>query len=374
MSVINLYDVFRHMKQEDLKKMLLEASDHYYNKSEPTMSDQEFDEATKIYAERFPTDDFVNRIGAKVGVTEWEKATHKIPMCSLNKVNTQEEFIKWSDTIGDSHYIIMDKLDGISVDLEYENGKLVKAITRGDGIEGENILNNVRKMKNVLGNIKNFTGSLRGEIIMLVSDFEKLNFILMERCEKEMKNPRNAASGISKRYDGTNSEYLTVLYYDITGDWETEEQKLQWLKDNNIKTCYYKKVTVNDAVNVYNDYEDHLRAQTKYDIDGLVVKCNNVKLQKILGELNGNPKAHIAWKFGAMKAETILENIEWQTGSSGRITPVAILKPVKVGGVVVTKASLHNLKVFNELKPYKNAKVLISRRGDVIPQIEKIIE
>jgi len=363
---------FEKLSKEEFKDLLFKAADHYYNNSESIMSDEDFDKAIILYVKKF--NETFKSIGSPVKVTEWQKAIHKIAMTSLNKVNTKEEFNKWALGIGDEHYVIMDKLDGISIDLEYESGNLVKAITRGDGIEGEDILNNVIKMKNVQQKIAKFTGSLRGEVVMFVTDFERLNEDLMNRGEKEMANPRNGASGIAKRFDGNNSQYLTILYYDVTGDWKTEEEKLLWFKPIGLKTCFWVKVNIEQCIEYYNQYEKILRAETPYDIDGLVVKANSIKLQKQHGMLGDNPKAQVAWKFTSMKAETEVEGIEWSHGQNMRITPVALLKPVKIGGVVVKRASLHNMEMFHALNLGNGDKVLISRRNDVIPYVESVIE
>ena len=365
---------FENMTKKVLRDLLVKASDSYYNSAESIISDEEFDIGFKYFTAKYPNDELNKQIGAKIKTSEWKKALHKIRMCSLNKANTAEEFHKWASTILDKFYIIMDKCDGISIAMEYENGELVKAITRGDGIEGEDIYKNVINMKNVKMTIPNFTGSIRGEIVMFVTDFEQLNVILKEKGEKEHSNPRNTAAGVAKRFDGNNTEFLTVLYYDATGKWETEEQKLNWLNSQGLKTCFWTKCDIHHCQDYYEEYEKHLRAETPYDVDGLVIKANSIALQDKLGLLGENPRAQIAWKFTSMKAETTLLDIDWQVGANRRITPVAVLEPIKVGGVIVRKASLHNLRYFNDLMPYKNARVLISRRGDVIPQIEKIIE
>lgn len=365
---------FEQMHQNELETLLTNASDAYYNKSVPIMSDEEFDLGLSILKSKFPDSEIIKSIGSKVKTTKWEKAFHKIPMTSLNKVNTLSEFIEWSNIIGDSCYILMEKLDGISIDLEYDSGKLVKAITRGDGIYGENILPNVLKMKNVIRELDGFTGSLRGEIIIFVSDFEKLNEFLRFNNEKEMSNPRNAVNGISKRYDGKYSEYCSILFYDVTGDWDTEEKKLHWLEQNGLKTCFWVNCNTEQIITYYNEYERHLRSKTPYDIDGLVIKANSIFLQRKHGELNGNPKAHVAWKFTSMKAETTIEDVEWSHGQNMRITPIAILNPVRIGGVIVKKASLHNMEIFKNLNLGRGDKVLLSRRNDVIPYIESVIE
>lgn len=362
------------MDKIEMKELLIKASNAYYNDSESIISDEEFDNLKDQFAKLYPDDDFLKQIGATVSVSEWKKAKHNIPMSSLNKVNTTAEFKKWANSIGDSFYILEEKLDGISVDLEYAEGKLIKAITRGNGIIGEDIYNNVKLMKNVKLNINNFTGSLRGEIVLFNSDFEKLNEVMRSKGNKEFSNPRNAASGIAKKFDGTNSEYLTVLYYDVTGDFKAESDKMFWLHNQGLKTSFWKKCTVDECIELYNDYEKTLRAKLDYDVDGLVGKANSIDIQTKHGLLGDNPKAQIAWKFTSMKAETTVEGIEWSRGNGTHITPVALLNPIKLGGVVVRRASLHNMEMFRKLNLGKGDRVLISRRNDVIPYVESVIE
>jgi DNA ligase (NAD+) len=268
-------------------------------------------------------------------------------------------------------------LDGSSIDLEYSTGKLISAITRGDGFIGEQILSNVKKMKNVKTYIKGFTGSLRGEIFLFANDYEMLNKKLIAEGSKPLSNPRNGATGIAKRYDGTNAEYLTILYYDLDSkdlSFTTEDQKMEYIELKlGLKVCFYDVVSVEKAITYYDQYEDGERANTPYDIDGLVFKTNNISYQKSLGKLGENPKGQIAWKFTSMKAETEIIDIEWSLGNR-RMTPVGIMKPVQCGGVMISRASLSNLSLFKDMNLGKGDKVLISRRNDVIPHIESVIE
>jgi DNA ligase (NAD+) len=378
---------FESMTRDEMRSILIKASDRYYNstlgdmsQTEDAITDEEFDLLKDRFKKLYPTDEFLKQIGAPVRVTEWKKAQHSIPMTSLNKVNLVDEFIKWSNEIGDKNYVIMDKCDGISIAINYNNGILVKAITRGDGQIGEDITNNVVRMKNVRVNIPRlynhpgFTGSFRGEINLFNDDFELLNNSLRLQNEKTMSNPRNAASGIAKKYSGEHSEYLTVLYYDCTGNWNTEEEKLKWIESQGLKTCFWTKCSTDECIKIYNDYELSKRAKTNYDIDGLVIRANNIALQKHHGMLGENPKAQIAWKFTSMKAQTEIIDIDWSRGNNMRITPVAILNPVKLGGVMVKRASLHNMDIFNSFNLGRGDIVLVKRANDVIPQICEVIK
>lgn len=363
------------MNYNEMKKRLLEACDSYYNKSFSTMSDKDFDELKDEFTRLYPNDPFLKQIGSSVPeVTEWKKESHKIPMASLDKVNLVNEFTDWVHKKKTNDFIVESKIDGISMDLEYQNGYLVKAITRGDGKTGENILRNVVKMKNVKRRISNFNGSIRGEIVLCKDDFVVLNRKMKDNNEKEFVNERNAASGIAKKFNGDNAEFLTIFYYDVTGDWKTEEDKMKWIESQGLKTSYWKKCTQDECIQIYNDFENKLRGEMPYIIDGLVIKINDIKVQEKLGYSvgSGNPNSQIAWKFTAEKKQTRIVEIHWQMGYSGRLTPVAEVEPVYVGGVTITRASLHNYGNFIKMKPYKGAVCVISRRGDVIPYVEQI--
>jgi len=364
-------------KVKEIVKNLRQASHAYYNLSDPIMPDHEFDDLKDELERLDPQNSFLSEIGAPVEITEWKKAKHKISMTSLNKVHTEEEFIKWAKSKGNV-FSIEDKLDGISIDLEYnEDGDLEKAITRGDGFIGEDIYENVRKMQNVKTKLKNFSGSVRGEIFMFLDDFKKVKPLYDKENKKPLKNPRNGSSGIAKKYNGPFSGYLSVLYYDVeteNKEFKTEDEKKEFIrKELGLPLCFYKKVSIQEAIKVYNDYDKSLRAETPYDIDGLVIKCDNIELQKKLGEKGGRPDGQIAWKFPSMKKESKILDIEWSL-SNKRVTPIAILEPTPIGGVEVRHANIHNLSIFKKFDLGIGDKVLISRRGDVIPNIEKVIE
>jgi len=362
-------------KIKQLEEKLRKASNEYYNLDNSSMKDHEFDELKDELEKLDPNNSFLSEVGALVGVTEWNKAEHKISMTSLNKVNTKEEFIKWSEKINDNKYVVMEKLDGISIDLEYKNGELIDGITRGDGIIGESILPNIMKMKNVKRKIDNFSGSLRGEVVLFFDDFKEINNFLKKKNEILLKNPRNSSSGIAKRYDGKFSEFLTILFYDIECEilFNNEIEKLEYISNNlNLKTCFYKKDNINGIIKVYNDYVRVKRSECLYEIDGLVISSNNLKTQKDSGMISGRPKAKIAWKFPPMTKITKLIDVKWSI-QNRRITPIAILEPVMLG-VEVKKANLHNVDNFKKLNLYKNCKVLIKRSGDVIPHLIKKID
>jgi DNA ligase (NAD+) len=363
---------------EIIKKQLVKASDSYYNDAISIMSDEEYDSLYDELSELSPDDLFFSKIGSATKTSEWKKSKHKISMSSLNKVNVEEELINWANTINDELYICEEKLDGISLNLEYENSTLQKGITRGDGFIGENIYSNVIKMKGAQNKIKgNMECSVRGEVVLKRDDFKILTDRAKEANTKIPKNPRNAASGTAKRFDGSNSDLLSVLTYDIEiedYEFETELEKMEALQKLGYEVSPYIVGTIDEIIKHYRKYQTEIRANTPYDIDGLVVKANSLTLQKKLGLVNEKPKAQIAFKFESLKVQTSILDVIWSNGRNRRITPVAKLKPVDVGGITVSNASLHNVEIFNSFKFNYGDIVEISRRNDVIPQIERIIK
>lgn len=354
-----------------LATKIIEASNAYYN-DQPTIEDHEFDALVDELRKLNPQHSVLGAVGAPVkAVSEWLKVKHEIPMQSLNKVNTAEELASWakecdSDVNAPKGFLICEKLDGISVSTIWENGKLVLACSRGDGTTGEDITANVIKMKGIPKEIKGFTGNIRGEIVLLKPDFDK-HF-------PDYSNQRNAASGIAKRFDGDGVQHLTVLMYTVAAgkDFKTEEDQFKWLQSSGLKTPNFFHCQNLDAVNkVYDEYGKHLREKLEYLIDGLVVRLNDIDLQQGFGEKSHRPQGQRAYKFTNQSSETILIDVIWQAGKSGRISPVAIVKPVIVAGVTIERASLHNNKIVQNLKLFKGCSVLVSRRNDVVPYIER---
>jgi DNA ligase (NAD+) len=362
------------MTKQERQAELLEWSDSYYNKHFSLVPDHVYDAKYDSFVEDFPNDPFLKTIGSRPDPSsEWEKATHKIPMESLNKVTNENEFNNWAQNTNIDSYVISEKLDGISIDLEYQNGILVKAITRGDGEIGEDITKNVIRMQGVKEILKNFTGSIRGEVILKQDDFETIIAVQKIRGEEPLKNLRNGAGGIAKKRNGQYSEYCSIVYFDVTGDFDYKAEKFEYLHNMGLPTAYVCMSNNNDVPNRVAIYENGVRADLPYEIDGLVVEVNDIKHFNKLGELHKRPKGSTAYKFKALKKETTIIGITWQLGNSGVITPVAELEPVGMGGVTVKRASLHNNAHFKYMNLHYGDIVLVSRRNDVIPYVEKVV-
>lgn len=355
----------------DLEQKITKARNDYYN-GQAIFSDKVYDAWIDELRLLDPTNKAVTAVGAPIVVSEWKKAKHQIPMGSLDKVNTPSELSKWYDdsSLAGEPLFVCEKLDGLSIEVIYEDGKFTQAITRGNGVEGEDISVNVIKMGGVPSTLKNkFNGSLRGEIIMTKTN-HKLYF-------SDKANPRNAASGVSKRLDGVGVEKLDILFYQVLGDidFKSEADQYTWLRTNGCKTPNYWNFKTTEEVNKHwRNYQDKDRDSLDYDIDGLVIRFNDLVKQASLGDKDLRPKGAIAFKFDNESRESIIRNITWQVGNSGRLTPVATVDPVLLVGATVTRASLYNWSYISALGLDVGASVLVARANDVIPRIEELIK
>jgi len=323
---------------------------------------------------------------------EWPKAAHELPMGSLNKVNTEAELEAWATRCDEmaaaleldgisGDLAVTEKLDGISIELLYDDGRFETAITRGDGITGERIGPNVRRMQGVPVEIPHRGRvSIRGEIILRKSDVDAFSAFKARVDPKfeRVRSLRNTASGIARTKDVKHlagCRHLTGLFYDVEGveGFETERDKLDWLKSQGLQGPRFEFGDVQRMIEIHRAYEGSTRAELDYEIDGLVVRANQLRAFNLLGELNHRPRAAVAFKFGNEMQVTKLEAIEWSTGDSGRITPIAIISPVLLAGAEVRQASLHNLAKVQSMAIGAGDEVLVSRRNDVIPYVERVV-
>lgn len=363
---------------QELEKKIITARNQYYNGSfdryyndQPVVIDKIFDAWIDELKSLDPQNKAITSIGAPVVASEWKKARHQMPMGSLDKVNRPEELSKWAIDVGSNEqFFVTEKLDGLSIELVYENGSFKQAITRGDGEIGEDITLNVARMKGVVSKLKsNFTGSVRGEILMRKS-VHAARF-------SEKANPRNAASGTCKRLDGVGVEHLDVFVYQVLGDvdFKTENDQFSWCQDNGfIVPNFWTFSSDKDVSAHWRDYQDSKRDKLDYDIDGLVVRVNDLARQMAMGDKDMRPKGARAFKFDNEARESIIRDITWQVGNSGRLTPVATVDPVMLVGATVSRASIYNMAYINELGLDVGATVLVARANDVIPRIEEVIK
>lgn len=365
---------------EDLAKRIERYRASYYAGT-PEISDAAYDALEDELRALAPAHAVLARVGSGELVTEWEKARHEIPMGSLNKVTNEDELRGWLARCDEllakeghksiaGELFVAEKLDGISIEVVYRDGKLAEAITRGDGFLGERITSNVARMKGVPARIRDKRPmSVRGEIILQLSDMKR-------HFTAEYTSPRNTAAGTAKRFDGQGSEHLTVLFYDVADHFDiaTEDDKFKWLRGLGFATPHTSSGSIDDVIALYRRYEKELRAQLDYEIDGLVVSAGSLTAQTLLGELNRRPRGATAFKFASpAKISKVLE-VRWDTGPSGRVTPVAIVEPVELAGATVQRASLHNATLVRALGIGPGDEVLVSRRNDVIPYVEEVVE
>lgn len=366
----------------ELAELLRKYKDAYYN-GQALVSDAAYDALEDELRALEPEHAVLKSVGAPVNevVTEWEKARHAIPMGSLNKAVNEAEFRQWvarCDQLGAessllpiaNDLLVTEKLDGLSLAVNYENGKLVEAITRGDGQIGERITPNARRMKGVPARLPEpLTVSIRGEIILKLSDM-KIGF------PGNDAPPRNRAAGTSKRFDGSGCEHLTVMFYDLEGgdtEHATEKEKYERLVQLGLIVPPFEVTDLEGALRIHKEYSSKKRAELDYEIDGLVVRANDLRAQHLLGELGGRPRAAVAYKFASLAKVSRVIAINWETGPTGRVTPIANVEPVEIGGATVQFVVLHNVSNVERLGIGVGHEVLVSRRNDVIPHLEEVV-
>lgn len=355
----------------------------YYNE-QPEISDAAFDVLEAELKSIAPNHAALKKVGAEVpSQEEWKKAEHKLPLGSLDKVKNPEEFEKWVLDTFKSHntLFVIEKLDGLSIEVVYENGLIKQCISRGNGYTGFEMSANVVRMNGVKRLLPvEFTGSLRGEIILKRSNHKKFF--------PEYPNPRNAAVGISKRLDGSDCKHLDVVFYQAVGNksLKTEYEQLQFIKNElrlqvpeyHLVDCRAEENGLTNSIKMVNaiweEYQSSIREKTDYDLDGLVVRVNELDDQKALGETHLRSKGARAYKFRSEEAVTKVVAIHIQVGPSGRITPVLEIEPVRLAGAEIWRASLYNFSYIEELGIDVGAKVIVSRAGDVIPRCEAVLE
>ena len=375
---------------DELIKILNKASYEYYTLDDPTITDQEYDslmdELIKLetnYPSLVREDSPTVRIGGEV-ISDFKKVTHSIPMMSLGDIFSEEEVIAFDEkvrkVVKNPEYVCELKIDGLSVSLLYENGKLVRGATRGDGTIGEDITHNVKTIKNVpLSLPQDIDIEVRGEIYMPKVSFELLNKERREHGEKEFANPRNAAAGSVRQLDSkiASERNLSTFMYHIPNsskyNLKTQKEALDLMKkltftvNPNIK----KVDNLKDLMDYINYWKEN-RNTLPYEIDGIVIKVNSFDAQKKLGVTAKVPKWAIAYKFPAEEVLTKLKDIEFCVGRTGKITPRADLDPVRLAGSVVRSATLNNQDYIMDKDIRIGDIVSIRKAGDVIPEVVEV--
>ncbi len=358
------------LKSDRVKELQaqVEYHQHLYYNSQPEISDEDFDQLWDELKKLDPNNEVFFKVGSDFDVS-LDKVPHLIPMNSQAKVTTPAEFSKWARKMGYPLFIIQFKLDGISVELQYLRGKFQYGVTRGDGLIGDDISHNVRKMIAFVSEVNpEFTGAVRGEIILTMDIFQKKY--------PDAKNSRNMASGITKRKDSKGSEDLTIIVYDAINinpnyKFKNELEKLKWLKDYKFEVVdIHMFKSTEEVVNYRDDVMVSIRDQLNFGIDGLVIKGKEIDLEDMK---RARPTKQIAFKFDPEEVESTVIEVEWSE-SGPNYTPIAIIEPTSIAGTTVQRASLANPNLIKELDLKIGSKVVVSKRGDIIPKIERVIQ
>lgn len=393
----------------ELRKIIEHHNYLYHSLDQPEITDYEFDKLFQHLIdleaknpELVTADSPTQRVGGQA-LDFFEKVAHREPMLSLQNSYSEDDIVAFHERVenflkgqGDNYTFFCEpKFDGLAVELIYENGTLTSAITRGDGVTGEEILSNIKTIPSIPLSIASNKYEIpsifevRGEVVIFKDDFSKLNEAIEEQGKTAFANPRNAAAGSLRQLDPkvTATRPLKFLAYSpgfIKGLRIKSQQEffdiIRHLKIPNamdltknlnidIYKCYNN---IEDAVSFYR-YLEEQRPKLPFEIDGAVIKVNEFSVQDILGKVARSPRWATAGKFKPQQAKTVIENIEIQVGRTGVFTPVAIMKPVKVGGVTISNATLHNQDEIDRKDVRINDHVIIQRAGDVIPEVVEVI-
>ena len=356
------------MNQQELENKLKQAQNAYYNGSEPIMSDLEYDELWDELQTNYPDSQLLQEVGMD-HTDGFAKVKHSIIMGSQNKANKPAEMDEWFDRCRNKRHKVVietEKLDGCSIALEYRNGVFTQGITRGDGEEGDDITENVRKMQGVPANVPhNYTGTVRGEVLLYRSDMERY-------FPGQYKNCRNAASGIMKHLDGADCDKLHIKVYEarkLEGErFKFQHEMLAWMTHAGFDVVPYKMHNLNELTGetAIQIMKERWAQERDYNIDGLVWKTNLIDYEDL--ESNYRPKYAIALKPKYTLAETTIEGIEWSV-KNGTLTPVALVTPVDINGSTIKRSSLCNIAMLEELGIEIGHRIIITKAGEIIPTI-----
>ena len=383
---------------ERLAKLIAHHDYRYFTLANPEITDEQYDalrrqnqELEALFPDLRRMDSPSHRIGSPLS-SGFDKVKHRKPMLSLDNVFNEKEFAEFGKKL--RRFLKMPeevlipmvaepKIDGLSASLHYQDGQFVLGSTRGDGQEGENITTNLRTVRDLplrlFGDNVPKSLEIRGEVYMKIPDFEELNISRKKQDEQPFANPRNAAAGSLRQLDSTITAARPIHFFAYAAQGlegnlaQTQDELLQKLQTWGFVVNPYHKLctTFDEMIQVYQIMQN-VRETLDYEIDGLVYKVNDLALQERLGVVGRAPRHSIAFKFAAQQAETVVDDIILQVGRTGVITPVAVLQPVVVGGVTVSRATLHNEEEIRRKDIRINDNVIVQRAGDVIPQVVRV--
>lgn len=383
---------------EKLRREIRHNEYLYYVLDAPEITDAEYDrmmvrlrELETRYPDSIPADSPTQRVGGRAS-SQFTEVRHLEPLLSLGNVFSAEELRAFDERVRSGlpagskvEYVMEPKIDGLACSLIYENGKLVRAATRGDGVVGENVTANVRTIRSIPLTLKVPEGEavpelldVRGEVYMPRQAFMRLNEQRAERGESEFANPRNAAAGSLRQLDPqvTASRSLSFFAYYLVGEGAQPKhsESLALLAHYGFKVSENYKVVENidEAIKYIGDFNE-LRQGLSYDTDGAVIKVNDVYQQRILGATGKDPRWATAYKYPPEQAETTLEDIDWRVGRTGVLTPTAVLTPVKLSGSVISRATLHNEDFIRAKDIRIGDRVVINKAGEIIPEVLRVV-
>ena len=374
-----------------LRKEINYHSELYYNQDKPEISDYEFDmlmKRLKALERDFPMlvtrNSPTQRVGGKAK-EGFDEVNHEVPMQSLNDVFSYDEVKDFVDKIieeygEDTEFVVETKIDGLSVSLEYEEGILKRGSTRGNGIVGEDVTENLLMLKEIPEKLdSNDTIEVRGEVYLSRSGLEKLNSELEKKGKPLLANARNAAAGTLRQLDPgiVKERDLSIFVFNVQKSnrkFIKHSESIDYLKSIGLTTIAYSKVAkgIQEVLRYIKEIGD-LRETLPYDIDGAVVKINDLKIRETLGTTTKVPKWAVAYKYPPEEKETRLKSIELQIGRTGVVTPLAIVDPVRVAGSVISKCTLHNFDFIEEKDIREGDTVKIKKAGDVIPEVTEVV-
>jgi DNA ligase (NAD+) len=380
------------LKMTELNQQLAEWAHAYYVKDAPKVEDSEYDKVyhelvslEQEYPELISNDSITQRVGGDI-LSGFSKVTHKVPMMSLNNAFNKNDLIDFENRIKKLtsmpiNYMVELKIDGLAINLRYENGKFIQGATRGDGVVGEDITHNLKTVKSIpLSLAKPLTIEVRGECYMPKKSFIELNEAREAEGENVFANPRNAAAGSLRQLDpkvAAKRNLSTFIYTvaDTTGfDFNSQNDSLIELEELGLKINNERKLchSIDEVWDYIENFRDK-RHELDYEIDGIVIKVNDFTAQEEIGYTVKAPRWAIAYKFPAEEAETVIRDIEWTVGRTGVVTPTAVMDPVQLAGTTVARASLHNVDLITEKDIRLLDHVMIHKAGDIIPEVTRVL-